>query len=422
LLLLGCLPQYIFANQQLCPFKASSVSAILMDTDTGEILYSQNPHFRAQPASLAKVMTLFLVYDALEQNAVQINDKIFISKKAANTDGSTMYLEEGKEVPLSELIKGVAVVSGNDACVAIAEGLYSNDQKFIEKMNQKVMDLNIQNTKFQTVDGWPALDQYTTAYDMAIIAQAYIQQHPEALKYHKLKEFSHNNIVLHNRNGLVFKDPSVDGLKTGHVEDAGYHLVATAEREKRRLIAVVIGAKSKEVREIEAMQLLNFGFDNFINVILFKKNEVLADISILKGIKDQVGLQSLNDGIVTIDVTQKDHVFFSVRTRDHYEAPIQINQKLGDALISDQNNILKTIPLYAVEEIPKADFMIIVMQISKEIISKHKIVSIISIIIIFIFALQTWRIIRLRKQIKQIHRHGADVFKKRLKKIVKDNK
>ena len=390
-----------------------------MDAETGKILYSQNPNFRIQPASLTKVMTLFLIFDALDQKAIQIDEKVFISKKAAQTGGSKMYLREGKNVPLSELIKGIAVVSGNDACVAVAEGLYKSEQIFMEKMNQKVDNLKIQNTKFQTVDGWPAPDQYTTAYDMAIIAQAYIREHPEALQYHNLKEFSHNNILLHNRNGLILQDPSIDGLKTGHVEDAGYHLVATAKRENRRLIAIIMGAKSTKIREIETMQLLNFGFSNFLTVKLFNKGEVLSHISVLKGTKDRVGLKSQEDGIVTINITQKEHVSFSIKADDQYEAPIQINQKLGHAIISDQKNILKTISLYANEEIQRADFKKIALQTSEYIISKHKVSLIIVFLIIFIFGLQAWRIRRLQKQIKRIDNHGDDIVKERLKKIIK---
>ena len=419
LFFLVCLPQNIFSNQQFCPFKASSVSAFLMDAETGKILYSQNPNFRIQPASLTKVMTLFLIFDALDQEDIKIDEKVFISKKAAQTGGSKMYLREGKNVPLSELIKGIAVVSGNDACVAVAEGLYKSEQIFMEKMNQKVENLKIQNTKFQTVDGWPAPDQYTTAYDMAIIAQAYIREHPEALQYHNLKEFSHNNILLHNRNGLILQDPSIDGLKTGHVEDAGYHLVATAKRENRRLIAIVMGAKSTKIREIETMQLLNFGFSNFLTVKLFNKGEVLSHISVLKGTKDRVGLKSQEDGIVTINITQKEHVSFSIKADDQYEAPIQINQKLGHAIISDQKNILKTISLYANEEIQRADFKKIALQTSEYIISKHKVSLIIVFLIIFIFGLQAWLIRRLQKQIKRIDNHGDDIVKERLKKIIK---
>ena len=149
------LPSNIFAYQHSCPFKPLSVSALLMDADNGQILYSENPHNRMQPASLTKVMTLFLIFDALNQGTVKLNDEFVISKKAAQKEGSKMYLREGDKVPLSELIKGIAIVSGNDACVAAAEGLYGSEQDFVAKMNQKVRDLDLKDSKFQTVDGWP---------------------------------------------------------------------------------------------------------------------------------------------------------------------------------------------------------------------------------------------------------------------------
>jgi D-alanyl-D-alanine carboxypeptidase (penicillin-binding protein 5/6) len=390
-----------------------------MDADTGEILYSQNPNFSTQPASLAKVMSLFLIFDALDQEAIQIDQKVFISKKAAQTGGSKMYLREGENVPLTELIKGIAIVSSNDACVAVAEWLYKNEQIFIEKMNQKVKSLKIKNTKFQTVDGWPAPDQYTTAYDMGIIAQAYIRDHPEALQYHNLKEFSHNKILLHNRNELIFQDPSVDGLKTGHVEDAGYHLIATAKRENRRLIAVVMGAKSIKVREIEAWQLLNFGFNNFLTVKLFNKGDILSHISVLKGTKDRVGLKSLEDGIVTINISQKEHISFSINTDDQYEAPIQINQKLGHAIISDQITVLKTIPLFADQEIQRGNFYKIGLQTFEFIIAEYKFSFLVFLFLLCIFGLQTWRIKRLRRQLRGIDNNGSEIVKARLNKILK---
>jgi D-alanyl-D-alanine carboxypeptidase (penicillin-binding protein 5/6) len=420
-LLLIYLPSGIFANEQVCPFKASSLSAILMDANTGKILYSQNPNFRIQPASLAKIMTLFLIFDDLDQEVVQIDEKVFISKNAAQTGGSKMYLQEDENVPLSELIKGIAVVSGNDACVAIAEWLYQDIQPFIEKMNQKIESLKLKNTKFQTVDGWPAPDQYTTASDMAILAQAYIQEHPEALQYHKLKEFSHSNILLHNRNGLIFQDPSVDGLKTGHVEAAGYHLVATAKRDNIRLLAVVMGAESIKVREAEAMQLLNFGFSNFQIVKLFNKGDVLSHVSVLKGTKDQVGLKSQDDGIVMVNINQKNHMSFSVKADNQYEAPIHINQQLGEAVIYERENIVKTIPLFANVEVQRADVKKIAIQKFEQLISKNKVVFIVSIIFILIFAFQVWHIRKLKKQIKRMNDHEAKIVKERLSEIIKSN-
>jgi D-alanyl-D-alanine carboxypeptidase (penicillin-binding protein 5/6) len=413
-----CLPQYIFAHQQSSTFKASSVSAMLMDAYTGQILYSQNPHLRIQPASLAKMLTLFLIFDALKQGNIQLDNEVLISKKAAQTKGSKMYLREGTRIPLVELIKGIAVVSGNDACVAVAERLYESEPAFVDQMNQKIKHLRMQNSKFQTVDGWPVPDQYTTAYDMAMLAQAYIRKHPEALQYHSLKEFSHENHILHNRNGLILQDPSVDGLKTGHVEEAGYHLLATAKREKKRFIAVVMGAEKIAIREKEAMQLLNFGFNNFLTVRLFHKGQILSHLPVSKGVKDRVGLAPQIDGVLTIPVSQKENVSLKIKSPDQQEAPIQLDQKLGDAIISDQKNILKTVPLYATEKIQRAGFVKIALQTFEFIIAKHKVSLLVIIILIGILGLQTWHILRLRKRLKD--RPGDEnIIKERLDKILK---
>jgi D-alanyl-D-alanine carboxypeptidase (penicillin-binding protein 5/6) len=413
-----CLPQHIFAHQQSSPFNASSVSALLMDADTGQILYSQNPHFRIQPASLAKLMTLFLIFDALEQGNIQLNNEVLISKKAVQAGGSKMYLREGNQVPLVELIKGIAVVSGNDACLAAAEWLYGGQRDFVDKMNQKLKRLKIQNSQFQTVDGWPVPDQYTTAYDMAMLAQAYIREHAEALQYHSLKEFSHENHILHNRNGLILQDPSVDGLKTGHVEEAGYHLLATAKREKQRFIAVVMGAEKIAIREKEAMQLLNFGFNNFLTVRLFHKGQILSHLPVSKGVKDRVGLEPHVDGVITIPVSQKESVSFEIQSGEQQEAPIQLDQKLGDAIISNQKNILKTVPLFATEQIQRAGFVKIALQTFEFIIAKHKISLLVIIILVCILGLQTWHIKRLSRQLKD--RPGDEnIIKERLEQILK---
>jgi D-alanyl-D-alanine carboxypeptidase (penicillin-binding protein 5/6) len=390
-----------------------------MDAHTGQILYSQNPHLRIQPASLAKLMTLFLIFDELNQGTVQLNNEVLISKKAAQAGGSKMYLREGKQVPLVELIKGIAVVSGNDACLAVAEWLYGGGERaFIDKMNQKLERLKIQNSQFQTVDGWPVPDQYTTAYDMAMLAQAYIREHPEALQYHKLKEFTHENHTLHNRNGLIFEDPSVDGLKTGYVEEAGYHLLATAKREKQRFIAIVMGAKKIAIREKECMQLLNFGSSNFVTVRLFHKGQILSHLPISKGVKDRVGLAPQVDGVVTIPVSQKENVSFKIQSRDQQEAPIQLDQELSGAIISDQKKILKTVPLFATEQIQRAGFIKISLQTLKSIVSKNKISLLVIIILICIVGLQTWHIKRLSKQLNDQY-GDENIVKERLNKILK---
>ncbi len=416
------LPSNIFAYQYSCPFKLSSVSVLLMDANNGQIIYSQNPYHRFQPASLAKVMTLFLIFDSLEQGAVQLNDEVVISKKAAQKKGSTMYLREGEKVPLVELVKGIAIISGNDACVAIAEGVFGSEQDLVDKMNQKLRDLNLQNSKFQTVDGWPVPEQYTTAYDMVMLTHAYIREHPEAIQYHKLKEFTHADIVLHNRNGLILQDPSVDGLKTGHVEEAGYHIIATAVRENQRYIAVIMGAEKIEVREKEAMQLLNFGFNNFITVRLFNKDDILSHLSVLKGVKGEVGLRPSEDGVITIPTSLKEFISYELETPNQQEAPIEIDQKLGQVIISYRKEILKRIPLVANEDIQQADTKMLVMESVTSILVRQKYKLFVIFILLCALGILYLYIRRLRHRFKKTDTIGTEIVKQRLDKILKSNK
>jgi D-alanyl-D-alanine carboxypeptidase (penicillin-binding protein 5/6) len=243
------------------PFDVAVRAAVLIDAQSGQLLYAQDPNERIPPASLTKVLTLFLTFDAIQRGRAHLNDVVPISKKASRTRGSKMYLKAGDRVPLEELIKGIAVDSGNDASVAVAEYLEGSERVFVTKMNEKLWALGIQHTRVETVHGLPARHQYTTAADMALLARAYIQAHPEALPFHQLTSYTYRNISQENHNKLLFQDPSVDGLKTGYTRKSGYNLLATAKRGDQRLIAVVLKAKSRTIREEEALRLLNFGFE-----------------------------------------------------------------------------------------------------------------------------------------------------------------
>jgi D-alanyl-D-alanine carboxypeptidase (penicillin-binding protein 5/6) len=354
--LLGSL-QMAWAQELPHPFAVAAKSAALIDADSGQFLYGQNADERINPASFVKLLTLFLVFDAIDQGQVLLEDKVYISEKAWRTGGSKMFVRQGNRVPLVELIKGIAVVSGNDACVAVAEFLQGNEQAFVEKMNQKLRELGLTNSQVQTVNGWPAPDQYTSARDMALLALAYIQAHPQALQYHQLKNFTHENIRQKNRNSLLWRDPTVDGLKTGHTEDAGYHLLATAKRGEQRFIAVVMGAKSEAIRGREALRLLNYGFRNFVSVQLFKKGDVLLQLSVWKGTEGQVELAAGETGIVTVPLTLQADVTWKAQAPEQVFAPIERGQIIGEVVISTKDKVFKSIPLVANQEIPRAGFL-----------------------------------------------------------------
>jgi D-alanyl-D-alanine carboxypeptidase (penicillin-binding protein 5/6) len=354
--LLGSL-QMAWAQELPHPFAVAAKSAALIDADSGQFLYGQNADERINPASFVKLLTLFLVFDAIDQGQILLEDKVYISEKAWRTGGSKMFVRQGNRVPLVELIKGIAVVSGNDACVAVAEFLQGNEQTFVEKMNQKLRELGLTNSQVQTVNGWPAPDQYTSARDMALLALAYIQAHPQALQYHQLKDFTHENIRQKNRNSLLWRDPTVDGLKTGHTEDSGYHLLATAKRGEQRFIAVVMGAKSEAIRGREALRLLNYGFRNFVSVQLFKKGDVLLQLSVWKGTEGQVELAAGETGIVTVPLTLQADVTWKAQAPEQVFAPIERGQIIGEVVISTKDKVFKSIPLVANQEIPRAGFL-----------------------------------------------------------------
>lgn len=254
LLLWPALPEAV----QVSP--ASSLSAIVMDVKTGRILHARNADAPVQPASITKILTLYLADEAIREGRVRPGDPVKISRRAWRTGGSRMFIEAGSEIPLAELLKGVAVVSANDAAVAVAEYLAGSVPAFVERMNLKARELGMTQSVFRNPNGLPAKGQVTTARDMLILARAYLQRFPEALGLHSQQAFTYGHITQPNRNTLLKSCPDVDGLKTGWVSAAGYHIVVTAKRDQTRLIAVVMGAKNPSSRNREAQALLDEGF------------------------------------------------------------------------------------------------------------------------------------------------------------------
>ncbi len=235
-------------------------SAILMDMTTDRILFAYNADAPIQPASITKVLSLYVADEAIREGEVHPRDPVKISRQAGRTGGSKMYLEPGSKLPLEELLKGMAVVSANDASVAVAEHIGGGIEKFVERMNRTARELGMYNSYFKNPNGLPAKGQVTTARDILTLARAYLLQFPESLNIHSQQYYTYRKITQHNRNQLLRRYPNADGLKTGWVHKAGYHLVATAKRGDTRLIAVVMGAKNPDVRSREAEQLLDEGF------------------------------------------------------------------------------------------------------------------------------------------------------------------
>ncbi len=286
------------------PLQCDAQSAVLMDGFTGQVLYEQSPNLRIPPASFVKVMTLYVIYDAVRAGQIKKDDLVTVSdlawRRAWKTDSSKMFIKVGERVKVEDLMKGVAIASGNDACVALAEHLSGSEDAFVSKMNEKAKLLGLKDSQFKNSDGLPAEDQYITALDMAILSKRYIEDHPEALAFHSTVEFEYNGIRQGNRNTLLQKNIGVDGLKTGHIKESGYHLTATAKRDGQRMIAVVMGCDKVRKRAPEAQKLLEYGFKNYFTVEAVKKGAPFGPIKVKRGKLKEVLLTATEEGRVTV--------------------------------------------------------------------------------------------------------------------------
>lgn len=329
-------------------------SAVLMEVSTGATIYEQNADEPIEPASFTKILTLYLVNEALKNGTARLDDDVFVSEQAWRTGGSKMFLEVGSSVPLGELIKGIAVVSGNDASVAAGEHLAGSLDAFVEQMNQKSRELGMSKTRFLNPHGLPAKGHITTARDMAKMNLAYVRLFPKALHVHSMLNYSYNGITQPNRNGLLFVDSSVDGLKTGYVSSSGYHLVATAEREGMRLLAVVMGASSSAAREREAMKLLNFGFRFYTLVRPFSEEQRVSTIRVWKGERDHLDLYPSETSNFLISREKKNLLRWEVRTPAEVTAPVAENTRLGEVIFYVSDASQKRVPLINREGLKKA--------------------------------------------------------------------
>ena len=329
-------------------------SGVLMDALSGQVLFEQNPNLRIPPASFGKVLTLYLAFDALRDGQLKMDDMVTVSERAWRTQGSKMFIKVGERVKVEDLLKGIAISSGNDACIAVAEHLAGSEEVFVSKMNEKAGLLGLKDSQFKNSHGMPAEGQYTTAMDMAILARRYIQDHPEALVFHSTTEYEYNKIRQYNRNTLLQKNIGVDGLKTGHVEEAGYHLAATAKRDGQRMIAVVMGCDKMRKRAQEAQALLEYGFKNFSTVEAVKKGASFGPVKVKRGKESKIALVSAEEGWVTVAKGKENQISVTPELPKFVVAPIQKNQVMAKVLIQNEGKILKQVNLLSPLEVPKS--------------------------------------------------------------------
>jgi serine-type D-Ala-D-Ala carboxypeptidase (penicillin-binding protein 5/6) len=334
--------------------QSDAQSAVLMDGLTGQVLFEQNPGLRIPPASFVKVMTLYLVYDAIRAGQIKMDDMVTVSERAWRMQGSKMFIKVGERVKVEDLIKGVAIASGNDACIALAEHLSGSEETFVSKMNEKAKLLGLKDSQFKNSHGMPGEDQYTTAMDMAILSKRYIEDHPEALVLHSTVEFEYNGIRQGNRNTLLQKNIGVDGLKTGHVEESGYHLAATAKRDGQRMIAVVMGCDKVRKRAPEAQKLLEYGFKNFSTVEAVKKDATFGPVKVKRGKLNQVILTAAEDGRVTVAKGKENLVSVVPQLPQFIVAPIQKGQVVAKVVIQNEGKVAKEVNLLASLSVEKS--------------------------------------------------------------------
>jgi D-alanyl-D-alanine carboxypeptidase (penicillin-binding protein 5/6) len=329
---------------------------IVVDAVTGQTIASQNPSQQVEPASLTKIMTVYLTFEALKENRVTLDQQVNVSEKAWRTPGSRMFIEPRKPVTVQELLYGVVVQSGNDASVAIAELLSGTEEAFAQQMTEKAIELGMKDTTFKNSNGLPDPEHTTTVQDLAILAQRMISDHPEKYEMYAVREFTYNKIKQNNRNRLLWADPSVDGMKTGHTTAAGYCLIATAQRGERRVISVLVGAESEATRAEESLKLLNWSFQNFDSVKLFDANKPAIQARVWEGTTELAALGSPLPILVTIPRGKTGDVLVTAQRPDPLLAPLSQGQRVGQMTLSLDGQPLRVLPLDVLEPVERAGF------------------------------------------------------------------
>ncbi len=330
---------------------------VLMDAATGQILAQKNMDQRRQPASLTKLMTLYLTFQALDQGQIKINDNVRIGQDAWSTGGSRMFLKLGSEVSVKDLIQGIIIASGNDACVALADFIAGNQSSFATLMNLTAKRLGMTNSNFVDATGLPAPEHFMSAHDLALLARAIATQFPEYYKYFGEKWVTWNNIKQPNRNRLLWRDPTVDGLKTGHTQEAGYCLIASAKRLNMRLVSVVMGAPTDSDRSNDSQALLNWGFRFYKSYVLYKADTPVTTARVYMAKTTSVPLGVDKDFVVTLPVGQYDNLKASMDIDPKLKAPIEKGKTYGTITVSLEGKVVGSAPLVALETDNGGGFM-----------------------------------------------------------------
>lgn len=345
-------------SSQAFAFDTAARNAILMDYDTGAYIYTKNHDVQMAPASMSKLMTLYIIFDKLRDGSLSLEDKFRVSENAwrkggAASGSSTMFLKIGEKVSVEDLLQGIIVQSGNDACIVAAENISGTEEDFAVLMNETAEKLGLKNSTFANATGWPHPDQKMSAEDLALLAKRIIKEFPEYYHIFSEKYFTHNNIKQGNRNPLLYSMKGADGLKTGHTEEAGFCLTASAVRDGRRLIGVMAGMNSNKERSEEAERLMNYGFREFNNYKILTAGEVLAEVPVWYGKEKTVNMVVPEDVVETIRRSNKDEYKMKIVYDEPLKAPIVKGAVIGYAELNEPEGNIRKINLVAANDVER---------------------------------------------------------------------
>ncbi len=346
-------------SAQAASVATSAKQAIVKDFDTGQILFEKNADEQMYPSSMSKVMTIYAVFEALKKNEISLDDSFRVSEKAWKKGGSKMFVEVGKQVTIEDLIRGVAIQSGNDATIVLAEGLMGNEDYFAEHLNLLAQELGMKNSHFMNASGWPDPEHYSTAEDLSKLAEHIIRDFPEFYHYFSEKEFTYNNIHQRNRNPVIYRNIGADGLKTGHTEAGGYGVIASGIHKGRRVIVVVNGLESEKTRARESADLLEWGMFSFENKKLFSAGDTVASARVVFGKDTEVKAQVKDDVLVTLSkkLEHQEKLEAKAIIQEPLIAPLKAGQEIGKLVVNNPNLGQQTFPLYAESAIEEKGFI-----------------------------------------------------------------
>ena len=358
LFLLSILPALAFAQAPQPP-QVTGRAWMVVDVSSGQILAAEKPDERFEPASLTKLMTAYLVFAALKEKKLTLEQQVNVSERAWRAPGSRMFIEPRKPVSVDELIRGMIVQSGNDACIALAEQIAGSEEAFAAMMNREAERLGMKNTKYMNASGLPDPQHFSTARDLHLLASALIRDFPEQYaQYYSLREYRYNGITQVNRNRLLWLDNTVDGMKTGFTEAAGYCLVASSKRGPRRMLSVLLGTTSESMRAQESQKLLNWGFQFFDAVRLYAGNAPVKEIEVWKGARASLKAGFRDDLVVTVPKGQGEKLKAELLSQSPLVAPVAAGTRVGNLRVTLDGKPLGEYPVVALEEVPAAGIFV----------------------------------------------------------------